>query len=320
MIKYLTVLGAFAFFVPRICSTPYGFCNSYSCNQDKVDKVCLNAKSINSTWEFAFNSCPEGLTCQLAAEFMNQISTNSNTTLSCSQVPMEEPTVIKDLVDQQVCNDSSECKNGKCLASLCTGYPIGSFCLSHSECEIGSACSEIDGLGGVCQAQIDEGGKCSDDYQCKNNLGCENRLCVKYNSRMNGLATTNANFCISGATRILNNQIICDSISLVERNCTQTEDHCKYIWDSDQTTKEITGCSCDLNPQSPQARHCDSPAAGVNLATLSTAHTLLRFNVYPTVETIQPYSECINYIMTGSSVFFKDLIVYAAIATAFLLI
>jgi hypothetical protein len=208
----------------------------------------------------------------------------------------------------------------KCFARLCNGNPVGSPCLSHSECEIGYACSEIDGFGGVCQAQVGEGSKCSDDYQCLNNLGCENRFCVKYNSRPNGTPTTSENYCVSGMIRTLNNQIICDSVSLVERKCTETEDSCKYIWDTDLATKEITGCTCDLNPLTPQARHCEPAPVGATKATLSTAHTLLRFNVYSYYEPVQPYSECINGILMGAkSTMIESFTILAIIASLILI-
>lgn len=87
------------------------------------------------------------------------------------------------------CNTDEECESeSNCVYHICSGYPIGTRCRNHLQCDIGLYCYDQT----RCTAQKLEGEKCRSDQECRNDLGCnidyttQKGSCVKYYSIHNG--------------------------------------------------------------------------------------------------------------------------------------
>lgn len=108
------------------------------------------------------------------------------------------------------CINSKNCSGGsKCINSICSGKGVNSTCQSHYDCLPMLMC-----YSNTCQKQIDEYNrnnntlKCNDndEYQCINNMGCNNGKCIKYFSLEDDEVIFSDNIYLCKSMFIFNNE------------------------------------------------------------------------------------------------------------------
>ena len=134
---------------PKPCE--YG----YICNFD--EKKLKNNWSYNSTCEYKFGA---NNNYQNYLKFPGEKCTSDNICMRGNY------------------NDIGECKDG-----ICTGHFEEEICKSNSDCNLGLFCNETIG---ICKKLKNKGEYCTNQYECKNNLGCMNNTCVEYYSLQAG--------------------------------------------------------------------------------------------------------------------------------------
>ena len=117
------------------------------------------------------------------------------------------------------CKTGNECyNNGLCINNKCSGYLGNQNCKNHKECNPGMSCYL-----GICKNQLSYEEslftRCFDDYNCLNNYGCNNGICVKYFSLDNGEINYSGNKLLCKSFYYNYNTKTCESISLIKNNC-----------------------------------------------------------------------------------------------------
>jgi len=107
----------------------------------------------------------------------------------CSDDKVCEPTRITNSTCQSYnatlkypgdyCKSGHECTSGHCKSLSCQGLPANSQCVYIYDCNPGLYC---DPNTQTCQAQIEPGKNCSNEFQCQNNYACNLGICTLYYS------------------------------------------------------------------------------------------------------------------------------------------
>ena len=127
----------------------------YKCNF--IEKKLINNWSYNTTCEYKFGKNHY----QNYLKFPGESCTTDNICMRGNY------------------NDIGECKNG-----YCSGHLENDICKSNSDCNLGLFCNETIE---ICQKLKDVGEYCTNQYECKNNLGCMNNTCFEYYSIDEGI-------------------------------------------------------------------------------------------------------------------------------------
>lgn len=103
------------------------------------------------------------------------------------------------------CTFDRNCLNSLCTYKTCSGFNMNSTCSYTSQCNVGLYC-----LNNTCQSQRSQNEACESDYDCANNLGCFNSICLPYFSFGDGIVVKNCQsginyLCSSGACGMLLN-------------------------------------------------------------------------------------------------------------------
>lgn len=144
-------------------------CNLYSCKPSTMsfsEGTCV----YPSKSSYYLSPCPNSQQCSVAK--------SGNSTCNNPIPPIPQPSY-----PGESCITSADCEYGQCENKICIGNHWLEPCTSTSQCHVGLYC-----LDSICWFQRDEYEECSQDTDCKNNMGCYikniNNLgyCVKYYS------------------------------------------------------------------------------------------------------------------------------------------
>ena len=157
-----------------------------------------------SNFIVSINSCPESSICL-----------NLDSILSTS-APFENIKCIPAIVSNTTssiwgagknptgwnCTASTDCDSGNCANNTCVGLLEGDTCSSDGQCAANYYCR------GVCTAVHENGSYCITDSECPVGSGCNNNTCAGLFSLTIGESAESGRFCMSNFT----NNGACDSL------------------------------------------------------------------------------------------------------------
>lgn len=82
----------------------------------------------------------------------------------------------------EYCTEVDKCSYSNCTNNKCPGIPPGQKCNDTFTCEPGLFCESKDKEGGICVERKREREECKDDEECKINMVCNNKECVRHGS------------------------------------------------------------------------------------------------------------------------------------------
>lgn len=153
------------------------------------------------------------------------------------------------------CLMDEECIYGACQSGFCKGKELDETCEGHNQCPYKSSCRTNGDTGNkVCTALSSDGGSCTDDFDCLNNLGCHMGSCIPYLSLPTGTEVNNSirnafPLCESGFA--YNGK--CDSLKSKNEGINQcsieNNQYCNYITSTGEEIEIKDACLCGKNPQ-----------------------------------------------------------------------
>lgn len=186
-----------------------------------------------------------------------------------------------------VCRNNFNCKSKMCILGVCDGKLKNGRCTEHEDCNRGLAC-----VNNKCLVQQQTNSNCRNDYECVNNNGCYNEICIPYFSLVEGVESQYSKFCQS---RFAINGF-CREIELAQENpssnsgsavknyiCQNPNEGCRYVI-SKTNLSFFTNCVCSLG--NTYQKFCpldNSPDFNILTEKLRnstdlTVHTTKRFN------------------------------------------
>lgn len=209
-------------------------CSVYKCNKDKdlADYTC--AYYNNNT--YYLQSCEEDKYCYIGAAGQNSTCLSEKPAEEYNKWPGEK------------CDNDKSCRYGKCVDGVCEGKLSPEPCTIHDECDAGLRC-----FANICKSQALEGSSCAEDYDCENNLACNNGICEEYFKHTEGEAVQN---CVDGKTYSCE-YVLCQDFRCLKKlksersitkPCTSDKD-CKneYYKDYPYEFTIYTDCQCGMN-------------------------------------------------------------------------
>lgn len=247
-------------------------CKKFVCTDDLQDGTCLS-----------FNQQEETINikkCAQESEEFCPIMKRSQGDIKCEQ---KSSFKTQKSFPGGKCVSDSDCIYGTCDNNFCKGKNLDEACEGHNQCPYKSSCkSNQDSNNKVCTALAAEGGACSDDFDCLNNLGCHTGKCFSYLSLPLGtqIDTSVRNvfpLCESGFAY----NGVCESLKSKEDGPTKcdldNDVQCKYVKSNGEEIQTKDLCLCGKNPQG--IRFC---ASGNNSSEwsnyLDSLRTVLSFN------------------------------------------
>jgi len=217
-------------------------CKKFVCTEDLSYETCLNLQDDTIFMK----------KCNRDSEEICPIMKKSQGELKC------EPR--SDFKNQRSfpggkCYLDAECIYGSCENNFCKGKNLGDACDGHNQCPYKSSCKlNQDTNSKVCTPLSQEGGSCTDDFDCMNNLGCHMGKCINYlslplgtkidNSIRNVFSLCDSGFAYKGVCDSLKNKYEgptkCDSDN--QSGCFYTNNNGEEI-----EIKEL--CLCGKNTQ-----------------------------------------------------------------------
>lgn len=225
------------------------------------------------------------------------------------------PRAQDEFLPGQSCISGRQCQSGNCLNNKCQGLPLGSFCISHADCNVGYYC----GQSGKCLPQMSQFQSCNSDWDCQNQFACNRTLftkgtCLPYYSLPNGSAV---GMCVSSFSEGMSNLCASGSCSQIQQGH-NGEGICQAPFKSDKPyplvcnedadctghnsagTLGLGSCSCGMDKNG--AAYCnaysgDQPAViarelliqHTSSAAIANCHTLIRFDQYCYRQTLPSY-------------------------------
>ena len=155
-----------------------GECTRYSCHGEGIDygNVCVNKNITQNTVLMQVCQTTTDPHCIVGPEI------TQNSTCGPEPRPVMEPKL-----PGENCVKDSGCLSGNCASGKCQGQPLGEFCTSHGDCNVGNYCAQD----GKCKTQKGQGQACRSDFECVNTMACnrtyyDEGTCVSYYSLENG--------------------------------------------------------------------------------------------------------------------------------------
>lgn len=151
-------------------------CPAFRCDSENVlpNGTCVQKDQKSTVPTFLLKECDQGTSCivNLSEIFEDTAGFSSAT---CDKVEKVIPTDIESNPFGSPCSKDNECLSNKCIDSKCGGVDYGKECASHNQCNPSLAC-----ISNICLKQKYEKDSCNTEFDCRNNLGCHNGLCVAY--------------------------------------------------------------------------------------------------------------------------------------------
>ena len=216
-------------------------CKKYLCSDDLFDNQCLNYNSREEIVNVKKCINPEEF-----CPFMIK----SNDPITCKSKQVFKSTHS---FPGGKCKEDKDCIYGTCETNLCRGKDLGDACDGHNQCPLKSSCRTSNDETKTCVSLSNEGEVCTDDYDCLNNLGCNQGICTKYLSLALGASidTSARNtfpLCESGFAY----NGVCESFKTVGGEaiqCNLEENFCKYTNSAGEEVQVKESCLCGKNSQ-----------------------------------------------------------------------
>ena len=233
-------------------------CFKFECGSNNPQGTCVLYNSTDAT--FNVNPCSAGPSNKTYCPASDPQKINNYT---CEVPPKPTPPT---LYPGDKC-EKYNCTYGTCQfkddIQICEGISKGQNCTKTEECNPGLYCHEINKQK-VCTPLVKEGGNCTSDYDCLNNLGCdiksgENQTgtCKKYFSIKDRAEVQSCNMnllrnilCQSNFCDEKNGTYYCaspvSSNSSVPTPCESRED-CESTLETFFDSTYTSRCECGLN-------------------------------------------------------------------------
>ncbi|CAG9324808.1 unnamed protein product [Blepharisma stoltei] len=184
--------------------------------------------------------------CTTQGTYCPPITSPGNSTCTTTPAPVAKATSWPG----EPCNNLNLCAYGTCKNGICVGADNGSPCTMHDDCNPGLRCSNYH-----CSPQLNSGDTgCSTDYDCQNNVGCDQGTCRTYLGRK---GTDLIASCSTYGTSLLCESLHCynnvcisplKSSQPIPTKCTNTTSCLSQSWDFfGQPQQFEKDCTCGYN-------------------------------------------------------------------------
>jgi hypothetical protein len=243
-VKKSCFLFSIIFLIEKIMSQQ---CRTFTCGSLPTPQ-CGSEVSVAANYAYTFQTCAKNSeVCPWTA--LTETVKTVNCTASTATTPKNYP--------GGSCTDDKECMStSTCDSNICTGSAVGVVCTTPSQCLRGLACLKNPEEGKtdkVCQPQVVAGGDCTEDYDCKNNLGCYLTKCTAYLSVEDGQVAKNTDgvssafsYCKSGYSNATNFCVTRMNNATLGSSCS-VDTGCAYKVGEAEAVVEADTCVCGKN-------------------------------------------------------------------------